>query len=333
MADRHTLQAGQRYNLVLEFIENSGNAQVRLEWSSANQPREVIPQSQLYPTTGLREAGAILVEHWMNLAGTNVSALLAVTSYPNRPDGREFLTSFECLQTNWADNYGTRASGFLLPPTNGSYVFAVAGDDAVQLFLSTDATAAHKQLIQIAKALSANASVLLLDEPTSSLTQYEVKNLFSILRELKNEGVGIIFHRYVVIHARFVDIGEADIYELLVGLHLPALADLFDPHPHRAWPYAGHRSAGAWSECRDPHAHPAVAAPPAPVRRRHHRTGRKDRPDGHKADGHLGRPSHNRRPRDAGSSANGGLPRPGALVGPGAGEHRRQDPPEYLRAS
>lgn len=54
-------------------------------------------------------------------------------------------------------------------------------------------SAAQKQLIQIAKALSANAKVLLLDEPTSSLTQKEVVKLFSVLRRLKNEGTIIIF--------------------------------------------------------------------------------------------------------------------------------------------
>ena len=46
-------------------------------------------------------------------------------------------------------------------------------------------SAAHKQLIQIAKALSANAKVLMLDEPTSSLTQYEAETLFRLVRELK----------------------------------------------------------------------------------------------------------------------------------------------------
>lgn len=54
-------------------------------------------------------------------------------------------------------------------------------------------SAAHKQLTQIAKALAANAQVLLLDEPTSSLTQHEADNLFAILRELRQKGVTIIF--------------------------------------------------------------------------------------------------------------------------------------------
>lgn len=54
-------------------------------------------------------------------------------------------------------------------------------------------SAAHKQLIQIAKALSTEAEVLMLDEPTSSLTQYEADILFGIMRKLKEQGVAMIF--------------------------------------------------------------------------------------------------------------------------------------------
>ena len=54
-------------------------------------------------------------------------------------------------------------------------------------------TAAQKQLIQIAKALSSNAKYILLDEPTSSLTNVEAENLFRIIRKLKNQGCCIIF--------------------------------------------------------------------------------------------------------------------------------------------
>ena len=54
-------------------------------------------------------------------------------------------------------------------------------------------SAAHKQLIQIAKALSAKAKVLMLDEPTSSLTQYEANVLFDLIRQLKKQGVIMIF--------------------------------------------------------------------------------------------------------------------------------------------
>ena len=54
-------------------------------------------------------------------------------------------------------------------------------------------SAAHKQLIQIAKALSADTKVLLLDEPTSSLTQHEANTLFDLVRKLREKGLVIIF--------------------------------------------------------------------------------------------------------------------------------------------
>jgi ribose transport system ATP-binding protein len=70
---------------------------------------------------------------------------------------------------------------------------------AVMKYLS----AAHKQLAQIAKALAANARVLLLDEPTSSLTEHEARNLFRILRTLRDDGTTIIFvsHKFEEVFA------------------------------------------------------------------------------------------------------------------------------------
>jgi ribose transport system ATP-binding protein len=64
-------------------------------------------------------------------------------------------------------------------------------------------SAAQKQLTQIAKALAANARVLLMDEPTSSLTEHEARNLFDILRRLKASGVTIIFvsHKFEEVFA------------------------------------------------------------------------------------------------------------------------------------
>lgn len=54
-------------------------------------------------------------------------------------------------------------------------------------------TVAQKQLIQIAKAISSKAKYLLLDEPTSSLTKFETETLLSLCRQLKEQGVCIIF--------------------------------------------------------------------------------------------------------------------------------------------
>ncbi|MGW9041951.1 sugar ABC transporter ATP-binding protein [Streptomyces lydicus] len=52
---------------------------------------------------------------------------------------------------------------------------------------------ARLQMVEIAKALSLEARVLIMDEPTAVLTSEEVETLFTIVRELRDAGVGIIF--------------------------------------------------------------------------------------------------------------------------------------------
>ncbi|MBJ7552814.1 sugar ABC transporter ATP-binding protein [Marinomonas spartinae] len=52
---------------------------------------------------------------------------------------------------------------------------------------------AIQQLIAIARALSSEAKLLILDEPTASLDASEIKQLFSLMTQLKNQGMGIIF--------------------------------------------------------------------------------------------------------------------------------------------
>ena len=52
---------------------------------------------------------------------------------------------------------------------------------------------AVQQMIEIAKALSLNARILVMDEPTSSLSEHETKQLFDIVRKLKGKGVGVVY--------------------------------------------------------------------------------------------------------------------------------------------
>ncbi|WP_066015559.1 sugar ABC transporter ATP-binding protein [Endozoicomonas atrinae] len=54
-------------------------------------------------------------------------------------------------------------------------------------------TVAQMQMVEIAKAISYNARIIIMDEPTSSLTDKEVKHLFEIIRRLKGEGVSIVY--------------------------------------------------------------------------------------------------------------------------------------------
>ena len=52
---------------------------------------------------------------------------------------------------------------------------------------------AHQQLVEIARALSGEARILVLDEPTSSLSEAETEALFATLQRLRSQGVGIIY--------------------------------------------------------------------------------------------------------------------------------------------
>lgn len=57
----------------------------------------------------------------------------------------------------------------------------------------SDLTVAKQQMVEIAKALSNNSKVIIMDEPTSSLTNTEIKELFASIAELKKKGVCIIY--------------------------------------------------------------------------------------------------------------------------------------------
>ena len=51
----------------------------------------------------------------------------------------------------------------------------------------------RQQLVEIAKALSCNARVLIMDEPTSSLSQKETATLFEVVRDLQRQGISVIY--------------------------------------------------------------------------------------------------------------------------------------------
>jgi ABC-type sugar transport system ATPase subunit len=95
---------------------------------------------------------------------------------------------------------------------------------------------AERQLVEIAKALSHNPTVLILDEPTAALAQRETERLFAVLRRLRSDGMAIVYvsHRFreildlcdratvlrngrVVATTDLADLTEADLTEAMVG--------------------------------------------------------------------------------------------------------------------
>jgi ribose transport system ATP-binding protein len=59
--------------------------------------------------------------------------------------------------------------------------------------MTRDLDASYKQIVEIARALQMNARFIIMDEPTTSLTQTEIERVFALMRTLAAQGVGIIF--------------------------------------------------------------------------------------------------------------------------------------------
>ena len=91
----------------------------------------------------------LLRQIYTNIPGSTIADLMGSSKYPNAPDIVDTVPTLESqyLPNDAGENYGQRLSGWLVPPTTGSYVFYLASDDAAQVFLSPDDTAANKQLI------------------------------------------------------------------------------------------------------------------------------------------------------------------------------------------
>ena len=67
------------------------------------------------------------------------------------------------------------------------------GLDCSPRTLVSDLSIGRQQMVEITKALSVRARVLIMDEPTSSLTQHETEQLFHVIKELRGRGVSIVY--------------------------------------------------------------------------------------------------------------------------------------------
>jgi len=72
-------------------------------------------------------------------------------------------------------------------------LLARVGLERAPTTLVSDLTAGQMQMVEIAKALAMNARIIIMDEPTSSLTAGESEHLFAIINKLRSEGIGIVY--------------------------------------------------------------------------------------------------------------------------------------------
>lgn len=72
--------------------------------------------------------------------------------------------------------------------------------------LVRDLSTAQQQIVEIVKAVSYDSKIIIMDEPTASLTQNEIEHLFKIIRDMKAQGISIIYisHRF----EEFDEIGD-----------------------------------------------------------------------------------------------------------------------------
>ena len=52
---------------------------------------------------------------------------------------------------------------------------------------------AEQQRVEIAKALAIEAKLVILDEPTATLTDREIEELFAVIEDLKSQGIGVLY--------------------------------------------------------------------------------------------------------------------------------------------
>jgi ribose transport system ATP-binding protein len=109
-------------------------------------------------------------------------------------------------ELNLADNLSVGANIFLgreprrfglidratIDKESRQYLQMVGLDVSPQTIVST-LTIGKQQLVEIAKALSTNARLIIMDEPTSSLSEHEAQRLFEVVEDLKRRGVSIMY--------------------------------------------------------------------------------------------------------------------------------------------
>lgn len=123
-----TLKANQKYDIRIEYFEAYGSASAKFEWSSASQPRQIVPQTQLYfPTT----FGSGLTADYYN--GLNFNNKVLTRTDP-------------AINFNWgtgapgagvrADSFSTRWTGYILPRYSQNYTFYITSDNGRRVWIN-----------------------------------------------------------------------------------------------------------------------------------------------------------------------------------------------------
>ena len=133
------LVAGQKYNIMIEYYENTGDAVTKLLWSSPSTPKAIIPKSQLYPPAIIKGTGTGLQGFYyngINLSGAPLLGRVDSTvnfdlSYGNQP---QVLSPAPGIVPE--DMYSVRWTGQVLPQYSEVYTFYTVSDDGIRLWVN-----------------------------------------------------------------------------------------------------------------------------------------------------------------------------------------------------
>ncbi|MES2733800.1 MAG: PA14 domain-containing protein [Bacteroidota bacterium] len=123
------LQAGQKYNIRLEYFEDYGGANCKLEWSSPSQLRQVVPQARLYPTFSGNGTGLSAV--YFN--GNNFQTQVLQRTDPTV--AFDWGNGSPAAGVN-ADNFSARWTGFVQPTYSGAYSFYIKSDNGRRVWVN-----------------------------------------------------------------------------------------------------------------------------------------------------------------------------------------------------
>jgi hypothetical protein len=125
--------------------EGGGGDNLAIAWQYPGKTRDVIP-AEFSRVTNPYKVGANL-DTWTGIGGMSIADLKSGTNnLTNQPQMSERLQYLLEAPSNVGDNYGSRMSGWLVPPVTGDYTFFIASDDNGEFYLSTDGNPANKVL-------------------------------------------------------------------------------------------------------------------------------------------------------------------------------------------
>jgi len=126
--------------------ECDGEDNLAIAWQYPGQPAHVVP-AEFSRVINPNLAGVNL-DTWEGISGMTIADLMIGTNdLANIPDRSERLVGSLEAPTNVGDNYGSRMSGWLMPPVSGLYEFWIASDDQGEFYLSSDDDPVNKALI------------------------------------------------------------------------------------------------------------------------------------------------------------------------------------------